>query len=275
MDISKTVLFSDLDATLFNSRGEVSAENRSAIARYMARGGKFAISTGRQPDNAMWFLRENFTNAPSVVLNGAAVYDFTTGEYIRRWYLDREALDPILDQIMAEIPRLDLQLYTDRGICYITPEDQAQKQMLELHRPCEFVTPESQRGKNIFKCLLFTVPAWEPRLVELLNQGKDRAYRLIPGTTDVGGKITYYELLPLGVSKGTAITALRDEPGLAGRTFFAVGDYWNDYELLQAADVAVAPSNAIDEVKAICQYVTVSNNEHAIAKILEEIIPSI
>lgn len=275
MKASETVLFSDLDATLFNSRGEVSAENRSAIARYMARGGKFAISTGRQPDNAMWYLRDNFTNAPSVVLNGAAVYDFSTGIYSLAHYLDREALDRLFSDLLDRLPGLDLQIYTDQGIRYITPEAQAQPHLRNLHNPCAFVTPESQRGKSIFKCLLYAPPEQENRLVNRLMAEDGKTWRVVKGTTDVGGKINYYELLPLGISKGSALDALRSHPDLRGRTFFAVGDYWNDYELLQAADVAVAPSNAIDEIKAICQYVTVSNNEHAIAKILDELIPSV
>ena len=52
MDPSRTVVFSDLDGTLFNSTGEVSPENREAIDRYVENGGKFALSTGREPRNA-------------------------------------------------------------------------------------------------------------------------------------------------------------------------------------------------------------------------------
>ena len=53
MRYDQTVLFSDLDGTLFNSRGEISAENRAAIEEYKAAGGRLAITTGRAPDNAM------------------------------------------------------------------------------------------------------------------------------------------------------------------------------------------------------------------------------
>ena len=42
MDYAKTVLFSDLDGTLFDPRGEVSPENLAAIRRYMDLGGRFA-----------------------------------------------------------------------------------------------------------------------------------------------------------------------------------------------------------------------------------------
>lgn len=275
MEYSKTVLFSDLDATLFNSRGEVSPENLAAIRRYMEQGGKFAISTGRQPDNAMWYLREVFTNAPSVVLNGSATYDFATGEYGNCVYLDRAALWTYLRRMLSELPGMDIQMYCRAGIRYITPREQAQPQMLSLHNPCRFVTPESMEREDIFKCLLYAPPALEQGLLDILRPGDGKDFRIVPGTTDVGGVITYYELLPLGVSKSTAIDALRDDPSLSGRIFLAAGDYWNDYEMLKAVDIAVAPANAIDEIKAICRYVTVSNNDHCIARIIDELIPSL
>ena len=275
MRADQTVLFSDLDATLFNSRGEISPENLTAIRRYMAAGGRFAVSTGRQPDNAMVYLKENFTNAPSVVLNGAAVYDFSTGEYGHCEFLDRAALWTYLRRVLNELPGTDIQLYVRPGIRYITPRETAQPQMLALHDPCRFVTPEEVEGEDVFKCLLYAPPREEKDLVDILRQGDGRDFRLVPGTTDVGGKITYYELLPFGVSKRSAIDALRGHPELRGRTFIAAGDYWNDYEMLLAVDIPVAPANAIDEIKAICKYVTVSNNDHAIAHIIDELIPSL
>ena len=275
MDYSQTVLFSDLDGTLFNSAGKVSPENIAAIERYMAQGGKFAISTGRQPDNARTFWPDPVTNAPSVVLNGAAVYDFNTGEYDHCVYLDRAPFWQTIHRLMAEIPPIDIQLYLLPGIRYITPPENAQPQLLMLHRPCSWLTLEEAETMDVFKTVMYVPPEWEARLRELLAPGDGRDYRLVPGTTDVGGIITYYELLPTLASKGTAIDALRSHADLRGRTFFAVGDDWHDYEMLRAADIAVAPANAIDEIKAVCRYTTVSNNDHAIAHIIDELIPSL
>jgi P-type E1-E2 ATPase len=51
----------------------------------------------------------------------------------------------------------------------------------------------------------------------------------------------------------------------------AVGDYNNDVPMLRAAAVGVAVANACAEAKETANYHTVSNEEHAIAKIIEDI----
>ena len=274
MELCRTVLFSDLDGTLFNSAGEVSPENREAIDWYTRNGGKFAISTGREARNAQIRLPGIPINAPSVVLNGAAVYDYDSGEYSHIHTL-KSAVRAVLHRALGSIPGLDVQVYTRGGIFYVTPEAAAQPQLLSLHRPCRFVSWESLENEPWIKCLVYAPPEGEKALGELLTANEGDAYRCVPGTTDVGGRLTYFELMPPGVSKATALGALRAHPALEGRTFLAVGDYWNDYELLRAADIPVAPANAIPEILSIATHTVPSNNDHAIAHILRELIPAL
>ena len=274
MEFSRTVLFSDLDGTLFNSAGEVSAENREAIDWYIRNGGKFAVSTGREPHHARRHLPGVSINAPSVVLNGAAVFDYSTGEYSHVHTLEK-GVRAVLRRALRELPGLDLQVYTRRGIFYVTPEATAQPQLLSLHLPCSFVSWESLEEERWIKCLVYAPPEHEDALRTILTAGEGDGYRCVPGTTDVGGRLTYFELMPPGISKGSALQALRSHPALAGRTFLAAGDYWNDYELLRSADIPVAPENAIPEIRALCAHITASNNDHASAHILRELIPAL
>ena len=50
-----------------------------------------------------------------------------------------------------------------------------------------------------------------------------------------------------------------------------MGDYFNDIPMLKKAKVGIAVANALPEVKAAADYVTVSNEEHAITKIISDI----
>ncbi len=273
MKPSETVLFTDMDGTLLNSDSAVAREDREATAEYIRQGGRFGISTGRHHQNALRFLPGLEINAPSVIINGAAVYDFTLGRSFHTRYLRRETGDPALRKALETIPGVDLMVYTDDGIFYVTPREQAEPRLLELHQPCSFVSWDDLDPLPWIKCLVYAPPEHLEELSSLLSFQEGSGCALLPGSD--GGRLRYCEVMPEGVSKGSALESLRSHPDLAGRTFFAMGDYWNDYELLTAADVPIAPANAIPEIRALARYVTVSNDEHAVARVLTELIPSL
>lgn len=274
MKASDTILFSDLDGTLFATDGSVSPENREAIAGYVAAGGLFAISTGRAPENALTFLGTLPINGPSVVINGGAIYDFGTKAYSHERYMDRTAADPLFTQLIETIEGLDIQLVTPEGILYITPEATANPVFLETHRPCRFVDRDSIKDVPYFKVLLYAPEPRESALKEALKAHSEGLFKLTRFVNDTCGRITFYELRPLGINKGLALRSLRDDPRTKGRAFFAVGDYLNDMELLTEADVGIATANALPELKAVAKYVTVSNDESAVAHVITDIIPN-
>ena len=276
MRADETLLLSDLDGTLFQSDGTVSRENRAAVEDYIAAGGMFAIATGRDPHNALNFIGDLPQNAPAVVINGCGVFDYEKGAYLHGWYLDMGRLEPFLRELMAAVPDMELQAYTDVGIRYCTPRETANAQLMAMHQPCVFTTLDALADRSFFKFFLYAPENRETAIMERMRAGEAAGiFRHVPGTTDVGGAITYHEILPPDVSKGTAVRFIRRMPEIKGRTILAVGDYWNDYELLEEADVAVAPANAIDEIKAICRFTTASHNDHAIKHIIEDIIPAL
>jgi hydroxymethylpyrimidine pyrophosphatase-like HAD family hydrolase len=63
----------------------------------------------------------------------------------------------------------------------------------------------------------------------------------------------------------------RVSPDMAARTLIACGDYENDIPMLKAADIAICPANAMDEVKKICDFVLCDCDEGLIADIIEHI----
>ena len=267
-------ILTDLDGTLFNSSGEVSVEDRAAIHDFTDRGGLFAIATGREPHNARCFLPDLPINGPSIVLNGAAVYDFTREQYQSTVLIDKEAaLDVLLYCQSQELP-LDQQVYTTDGIFYASPLDVADPGFLRIHQPTSCLPLTELARKDWFKLVLLEreLDALAPMREYLKWKGYDHRLNLVEGTTDVVKVGKYQELLPLGVHKGTGMTAIRKLPVYAGRTVYAVGDYWNDLELLQSADVPCAPENAIEEVKAVCAHTLTSHNASPIADLIYRII---
>ena len=274
MRFDHAAILTDLDGTLFNSNGEVSAEDRAAIRGFIDKGGLFAIATGREPHNARLFLPDLPINGPSIVLNGAAVYDFTREQYLDTVLIDKEAALDVLLYCQRQALPLDQQVYTTDGIFYASPLDVADPGFLRIHQPTSCLPLTELAGKDWFKLVLLEreADALVPMREYLKKTGYDHRLSLVEGTTDVVKVGKYQELLPLGIHKGTGIAAIRRLPVYAGRTLYAVGDYWNDMELLQSADVPCAPENAIEEVKAVCAHILTSHNASPIADLIYRII---
>ena len=277
MRYDQAAILTDLDGTLFNSRGEVSKGDRAAIRAFIAGGGLFAVSSGREPHNARRHLPDVPINGPSICLNGAAVYDFVRRQYISAIPMDMDAARDVLLHCLEMDWPLDLQVYTTDGIYYASPLETADPGFLRIHQPTTCLPMDQLLEKTWIKTVLLEreVDALAPMRAYLKEKGYDQRLSLVEGTTDVVKIGKYQELLPQDVNKGTGVAALRKLPVYRDRTLIAVGDYWNDMELLQAADVACCPENAIPEVKAVSAHVLPSHNDDAIAALIRDVIPAL
>lgn len=272
MQPNETAIFCDLDGTLFDHTGSVSEQNRDAIRRYTEAGGLFAIATGRCPANMMEYLDGVAFNAPSIVLNGAGVYDRERDLFLYTQFADREAIAEVLFECRAHHPSFDLQVYTERDILYVSPEETVNRPFWNLHRSSHFVSIEEALRVPWFKALLFGKRD-ELREAEafLLEKGLDERFDRVYASTDIVPDQEYLELLPKGVNKGTALHVCRGLDCYRGRTLIGVGDYNNDRELLLEADIAASPANANDVIRTITDVFLPSNNESAIAALIDRL----
>ena len=83
----------------------------------------------------------------------------------------------------------------------------------------------------------------------------------------------FLEMLPKGVSKGSALAEYRRLEGMEGCTFVSIGDFDNDIEMIVEADAGACPANAEDSVKKKADLIlTRTNDEGAVSELIEYII---
>ena len=276
MDYRHAAILTDLDGTLFTSQGSVSPADLAAIRDFITGGGLFALATGRAPGNVRNILPDLPVNGPSILLNGASVYDFDAQRHLCAHPLDRAAATDLLAYCLRAALPLDIQVYTADGIVYVTPLETAEPGFLRIHQPASYMPLDALPAGDWFKLVLLErVPGVLRSMRDYLTEKGDTQLELVEGTTDVVKAGYYQEVLPRGVNKGTAVPDLRALPAYAGRTLFAAGDYWNDLELLRAVDVPCAPMNAIPEIKAVCRHILPSNNDGPIAALVRAVIPAV
>ena len=101
------------------------------------------------------------------------------------------------------------------------------------------------------------------------SQMEDTAVRL-----EIASKVDSWGLLSLfnaSVSKGLSLDDFLNYHGLASEQVAFIGDHYADIPLLKRVGLSVAVENALPEVKAVCDYVTQSNNDDGVALAIEEI----
>ena len=266
-DISKVILLSDMDGTLLNSKKQITDTDRAAIERFQALGGHFTVATGRTIQSFEQFLSILDLRSPVIMYNGAAIHDYSSGETLYTQPLPQECKAMAIE-LLAAMPEAGGEVLKAEGT-YVFSNTEYQK----LHTKLCGIVPEFAALPDLeeggwLKVLFSMAPEDIPHMELLTRQlGFDKKADFVR-SADI-----FLEMLPPGVSKGSALTEYRKLPGYEDFTFVAVGDFDNDLEMIKAADVGACPANAEDNVKAAADIVlTHTNDEGAVAELIEHII---
>ena len=150
LKFNKVLLASDFDNTLVYTQGALergedippmSARNREAVEYFIQNGGYFSISTGRALPAFARYAKDLPCNAPCVIANGAAIYDFNKDCYVETAFLDADIYDHV-DALLARFPGLCFEIYhDDRRIHVLHPNDY------------------TRNHEHLTRCLLYTSPS--------------------------------------------------------------------------------------------------------------------
>ncbi|MCL2054041.1 MAG: Cof-type HAD-IIB family hydrolase [Oscillospiraceae bacterium] len=247
--MKKLLFITDMDGTLLPSDKNPNPVDLAAIKTIKEQGGLFTLATGRGLPSASKFYDILKPNFPAVLFNGGMIYDFEKKEEVFEVFLPESAYK-ITGTICEKFPYIGVEINA-KGMSYAVRDSRVEEEHIRLsYDTNEFIkVPFVQAEKSNWYKVLF---AAEPdEINELIAYIRSTGY---DDTDFVRSCDVYYEMLPKGVSKGSALKKLVDLYNLQDYTIAAAGDYYNDIELLEAADIALAPQNALDCVKAIADY---------------------
>lgn len=256
------LLCTDLDETLLTTGDKrLTEENRNAIERFMSEGGYFTFATGRGPAGARLLLDIIKPNAPLICYNGGAIYDFNTDTVIKGECLDKQAIK-VVEYVEENFPDVGIEVCTDKNI-YFCKENR----IAEMHRLHEHLPHITLSYKNVFtpwKKVIFLCEPEQMRELSTHLYGTEFADRY----DFVQSFDTYFELMPKGVSKGSAMLELAQMLKISPKRTIGIGDNYNDIELIKNAGIGIAVANAVPEARAAADIITVDNNKSAIAAVI-------
>lgn len=267
--LENTLLITDLDGTLLRSNKEVSPEDLAAIRLFQKKGGKFAIATGRTLQAAKRYLRQLEPNVPVILFNGAAIYDPAAEKMLYTEELPKDAVS-ITQQVLDAFPDVSAEILRVDGT-YVSRMTLYEKEHLEICQvePILLELEEIPQG-GWLKVLFAIAPERMSSLIAFFQaQNWDCA-------DFVQSEPRFYEMLPKGVTKGSALCIYRTLCGAEQWYIAAAGDFDNDLEMLRVADYSACPSNAQSCVKNVVDIqLAHSCDTNAISELIDLILKSL
>lgn len=255
----------DLDGTLYSSDKTVSRENMDAIRYFKSEGGLFTFITGRPPciSKDMYTLID--PNAPFGCCNGAGIYDHRTQRYLWTRHLPKTAMTVARDVAGAMLD-MGIQFNGEQDIFFV--QDNPAMEYFRAVTHYEGTLCSLDEVTCPVLKLLFAHASEEAlqALIAYLH-----AHPLAGEFSYVRSEKLLYEVLPKGISKGVALAEMARLLHIDPSRTVAVGDYNNDIDMVRTAGIGYAVANARPELKAVADRVTVDNDHHAIAAIIEDL----
>ncbi|MDR2531952.1 MAG: HAD family hydrolase [Oscillospiraceae bacterium] len=262
MNLNNIFLITDADGTLLTDDKRILGKDKAAIRELTESGGLFTIATGRGVSLAKTVADELNLKIPAVIFNGAAVYDFKRNCFLWQSTLPAKARNYI-KLLMERFPLLGIEILRGDKV-YVVRTNELEEEHIRLgcDEPirCGF---EDVPHDNWIKTLLVGNPHEIDRAIAFCDECDFTGIHLVRSAP------IFYEMLPSGINKGTGFKKLLEIMEVDNRYVVAAGDFMNDLEMLQAADLGVAVANAEEVVKKEADLMVCDNNSGAMREIIQ------
>lgn len=260
------ILFcTDLDGTLIGSDGTISAENIEAIKYFKKEGGMFTFITGRMPFYVTDIHNAVNPNVPIGCVNGGGLFDWNAQDYIWNCPMPENVFE-LIRLVDEKVPQASIQVNTFYKT-FFCKDNEVMQYFRDVTGVPNLVCDYDDVTEPIAKIIFGGVE--EEDILQIKNTLD--SHPLAENFAFIRSEKHLYEILPKGIGKDTALVKLVEHLDLDINRTIAIGDYDNDIKILKRAKLGIAVANANESTKAAADCITVSNDDHAIAKVIEDL----
>ena len=269
MKFKDCLLASDIDGTLMEM-DYINPKNITAIEEFVSLGGTFCIATGRCVP-AIEHVVCNFKSLThAIVYNGGMIYDYTKEAPIMERCLE-DADKEFFKILLQRIPDLGVEVYCGKDLY-----------MLNWSKPCQvhfdyerlnykMATFDEIKELKWNKAMCYYYADFpEDEIEKLIKEYKSVNCEYTKAAFSIDG-VDYrgYEQFPGGAHKGFGLEKLSSLLNIPKGKTFAIGDYYNDSEMLKAADISACPSESPEDIKELVDFVGCACHDGAVADFIE------
>ncbi|WP_312109196.1 Cof-type HAD-IIB family hydrolase [Brevibacillus reuszeri] len=267
----------DVDGTILMSNHTLSKVTLQAITELTTRGIYVTLATGRAYPSAKTMAKQFQIRVPLISHDGAYVADPLTDEVLFVKRIPTEVVARITE-ILVEYG-LDVMLLHESYA--VTNKSWKWRDLFPLLNPstlrqlwknlyplkimasCRVAEYVCEKNVSVPKIFVMGEPE---RLAAARRELAKAKFKEIRVTASGDHNL---EIFPEGISKATGLAVLGDKLDIIPEQMVAVGDNYNDVEMIQFAGMGVAMGNAPDAVKKLARQVTDTNDQHGVAAVIQ------
>lgn len=262
------LLACDIDGTLMIN-GYINPKNIEKIKHFIDEGGTFSLSTGRSVGAISNVLSQLKRVSPSVMANGAIIYDYENEKTLYEAVLPEED-HRIAKNVADSDINVGIEIHCGAKVfTYVRTKEATLHQVYESFEAPD-VTFDEVTKYNWSKVLYVFENIKDRERVKALLKFEETDCDFVETCACIDGvTYNYYEQIPKGVSKASGLKILCELRNVKKGCFFAIGDYYNDVEMLQEADICAVPIDSPEEIKSLADYITCVCDDGAVADFID------
>lgn len=259
-----------MDGTLLNSQNQISQRTREAIKKAEKQGIHIVIATGRILKSALHYAKSLKLKDSLVACNGAIIVD-EFENIIYEQALGKDKVMHIID--LAKSENIYFHFYDKTSFYSNIRSEEVLKFYNEGSKTMDI-------DVNIFNTTKEIMEIKDLNVYKFIfidnNRDKLKNFRhkieKIENIETSSSWENNIEVMKSNVSKGRALENLCKKLNINPKQVIAIGDSENDLSMLKFAGLGVAMDNASDKIKLASDYITSSNDQDGVARVIEKFI---
>lgn len=266
--LSDWLIASDIDGTINDKSRRLVKRNYDAVQKFINEyGGNFTLASGRSPESMRkHYKRLDIPDGKAIVMNGAGIYDYAEEKMIWSSPMNEHCID-IVRKSAKKFPLMAFQVISEDYVYIFRPTPSARILAINAKKPIKYFYDFEKIPKEKWYKVIFT---GIPPAIDMLSKYVES----LSNTTEnlMYSSVCSYEIVNEDVNKGKAVLKLAEILGIDKEHTAAIGDYFNDYEMLKTVALPACCGQAPKEIKKIVKLVTCHCNFGAVAELIEYLI---
>ena len=257
----------DLDDTLLADDLSISAQTIDVIHEAVAKGVLVTLATGRMYKSAAKYAEQINLNVPIITYQGAYIKNVLDGKELYKRLIPYDYSIDILRRL-KEMKKM-IQVYINDEL-YVQKDNLYIKDYIKITQVNYHVVDDLleiiDNNSLPFKILAIDTP---DQILIMLKEFRELYKDKLNVNTS---KPNFLEFSNIEASKGQAIKYLASKQDILMEEVVAIGDSYNDFDMIKMAGLGVAMENSHPRIKEIANYVTKTNNDHGVWEVFQKFI---